>query len=94
VHLLNHTYNQKFLDAPIGASRQPLPPFEPPYALHPVREVIPLRNIEVVVRGLERARARLHPGETELAPESREGLLVFKIPELGEHALLEIVPSP
>ena len=51
VHLVNHTYNQRFLDAPVtAAARQALPAFDPPYSVHPIRTVIPVRGVKIRLR--------------------------------------------
>jgi len=47
VHLVNHTYNQKFLSTSSGPSKQALPSFEPSYRVHPIRQVIPVGPILV-----------------------------------------------
>ncbi len=45
IHLLNHTYNQRIMAMGIGRVKQPLPPYSSTEAVHPSREVIPLRDI-------------------------------------------------
>ena len=50
IHLLNHTYNQRVLSIPMGPSRQALPGYSQPYAVHPPRRVDPISNIRIKLK--------------------------------------------
>lgn len=94
VHLVNHTYNQRFLDAPIGAARQPLPPFDPVYSIHPIRNVI--RVPQVTIRASVEDGdyiVRVHPQGIEERVRASGGLLEYRLRDLGEYALVEIQPA-
>lgn len=43
IHLINHTYNQRIVAKSIGGVKKDLPPFSSTGAVHPPREVVPLK---------------------------------------------------
>lgn len=94
VHLVNHTYNQRMLDAPVGAARQALPPFDPTYSIHPIRNVIPVAGVKVRARLPEgRYKVRLAiTGEEATVEASRRGL-EYTLNELGEYEVVVIEPK-
>ncbi len=95
IHLVNHTYNQRFLDAPIGAARQPLPPFDPAYSIHPIRRVISVPSVQVHVRlepGSYLVR-RLIGGGEERVNARPDGWLDYELRGLSDHEVLAIEPS-
>jgi hypothetical protein len=94
IHLVNHTYNQKFLDAPIGAARQPLPPFDPAYSIHPIRRVISVPEATIHLRvehGSYLVRRLVEGSEERVRVEN--GILKYKIRGIGEHEIVAVEPS-
>lgn len=93
VHLVNHTYNQKILDAVIGSSRQALPPFDPSYSIHPIRSVIPVPRVKVKARLPEgRYNVRLAiSGKEDVVEAGGEGL-EYEVGPLGEYEVVVIEP--
>ena len=94
IHLVNHTYNQRILDAPIGASRQALPPFDPAYSIHPARTVIPVAGVRVRVRVPEEGRYRVLEALSgaEETVDSGGGWVEYTLRELGEYEVVVVEP--
>jgi hypothetical protein len=95
VHLVNHTYNQRFLDAPIGAARQPLPPFDPTYSIHPIRSVIRVPKVRLefeVEHGSYVARGLIGGWErrVNVAPG---GQAIVEVDALGEYEGVALLSS-
>ena len=93
IHLVNHTYNQRINDAPLGATRQQLPPFDPSYSIHPIRSVIPVPGVRVWAR-VEPGRYRviLPLRGVEETVEAPSGRLEYTIHEVGEYELVVVEP--
>ncbi len=95
IHLVNHTYNQRFLDAPIGAARQPLPPFDPSYSIHPIRWVIEVPSVRLALRvepGSYLVRRLIGGGEERIQVKPGERL-TYTLQGLGEYELLAVLPA-
>ncbi len=95
VHLVNHTYNQRFLDAPIGAARQPLPPFDPTYSIHPIRHVIRVPEVRLKFRvdpGSYVLRLPLRGVEERLRAEPGKPI-EYTLSPLGEYELVALLPA-
>ena len=97
VHLLNHTYNQRILSMPLGKTKQPLPGYSQPYAVHPPRSVIPIFNIKIKVRlenecGKVKITYPLRNKEIILEPKGK--ILEHNITELREYEVLIIEKYP
>ncbi len=97
VHLLNHSYNQRILARGIGRPRQPLPGFGSDEAVHPIREIIPVHNIEIsmsldLVRNQQRLRAFSPITEAEYEIEIHGDRAYIRIPLLGEFESVVIEP--
>ncbi len=95
VHLVNHTYNQRFLDAPIGAARQPLPPFDPAYSIHPIRRVIevPSATLHARLEPGDYLVRRLVGGGEERVRVGEDGRLAYTLRGLGEYEVLAVLPA-
>jgi hypothetical protein len=95
VHLVNHTYNQRILTAPTGPSKQSLPPFIPPYSVHPPRTVIPITNISIVLSTGNRedyiAYDAISNQRIDVAKEGSTSTI--KLRQLNEYALVVIEPK-
>lgn len=85
VHLLNHTYNQRILAAGVGRVKQPLPPYSTTESVHPPREVIPVRNVKIIVRGDVKSAYLPLRGNKEVPITVKEGKSIITIEELGEY---------
>jgi hypothetical protein len=95
IHLVNHTYNQRFLDAPIGAARQPLPPFDPTYSIHPIRHVIQVPRVRLefkVEQGSYIARGLIGGWERRINVAAGENAVV-NVDALGEYEVVALLPS-
>jgi len=95
IHLVNHTYNQRILTAPTGPSKQSLPPFAPPYSVHPPRVVIPVNDIVIRVKtGGESTSYTAFDAVTGSKLEASRGadVIEFKLKQLKEYALIVAEP--
>lgn len=93
IHLVNHTYNQRILDAPVGAARQALPPFDPTYSIHPIRNVIPVAGVRVrAMLPQGRYKVRLAISGHEDTVEAGGRGLEYTVNELGEYEVVVIEP--
>ncbi|HIP57474.1 MAG TPA: hypothetical protein EYH02_05350 [Ignisphaera aggregans] len=98
VHLLNHSYNQRILARGIGKTRQPLPGFGSDEAVHPIREVVPVHNIEIVLNldiigKHEVLRAYSPLTDSEFEVEIRNGYAYVRVPLLEEFESVVIEPK-
>ncbi len=77
----------------MGAARQALPPFDPSYSIHPIRNVIPVAGVKVRARLLEgRYKVRLAITGEEVTVEASWRGLEFTLNELGEYEVVVIEP--
>ena len=94
IHLLNHTYNQRILAIGIGKTKQPLPPYSTSESVHPIREVIPVYNVEVTLRveeGLEyRVYSPLRKKQYDVRMSGNK--LSFTIDRVGEYDAVIVEP--
>ncbi len=93
VHLVNHTYNQRFLDAPVSAAaRQALPAFDPPYSVHPIRTVIPVHGVKVVAEtGWSRTVVRQPLESVETVVDG--GRVEYQVEKLKDYTLVVLCPK-
>jgi hypothetical protein len=94
VHLVNHTYNQRILTAPTGPSKQSLPPYIPPYSVHPPRTIIPVNNIILELHSETDEKHTAYNAITgqKLEVVREEGKTIIKLNQLNEYALIVIEP--
>jgi len=94
VHLVNHTFNQRMLDAPSWPSRQTIPAFDPYYSIHPITTIIPLRGIYISIRwdGSEKVLVRDAIEGSEDIIVAKNGWAEIPISELREYKMLVIEP--
>ena len=93
VHLVNMTFNERILSAPLGPSKQSLPPFMPSYSVHPARSVIPVSDLRLRLKW-DGGPARAYDALTErdLEVETKGGYVDVRIPRLDEYMLVVVEP--
>lgn len=93
-HLVNLTFNERILAAPMGPSKQSLPPFTPQYSVHPARIVVEVPRFRLWIRDApERARAYDAVTGKEYKVERRSKLLEVRVEGLKEYSLLVVEPK-
>jgi hypothetical protein len=94
VHLVNHTYNQRILTAPTGPSKQSLPPYIPPYSVHPPRTIIPVNNIILELHSETDEKHTAYNAITgqKLEVVREKGKTIIKLNQINEYALIVIEP--
>jgi len=93
IHLLNHTYNQRILSIPMGASRQTLPGYSQPYAVHPPRRVNPISNIRIKLKlgkDWEEAKIVLPLRKAEKKVKIKNNEISYTLPILNEYEAIVI----
>ena len=92
--MLNHTYNQRILAISIGKTKQPLPPYSTSESVHPIREVIPVHNVEITLRVEEGLEYRVYSPLRKKQYNARVSgnKLSFTIDQVGEYDAVIIEP--
>ncbi len=96
IHLVNHTFNQRILDAPSTASRQMIHGFDPYYSVHPIRHIIPVRKIWITLSGLkdtENVIVRDVREDKESTLRVKNGKIKINVDELYDYKLIAILPK-
>jgi hypothetical protein len=92
-HLVNLTFNERILTAPLGPSKQSLPPFMPQYSVHPARIVVPVGPFKVwFATDWERVEAYDAVTGERLRAEVSGGRVAVEVPRLGEYAVVVVQP--
>ncbi len=93
-HLVNLTFNERILTAPLGPSKQSLPPFMPQYSVHPARIVLPVGPFKVwFLTEWERVKVFDAVTGEELEGRVANGILEVLVPGLSEYRLIVATPK-
>ncbi len=92
-HLVNLTFNERILTAPLGPSKQSLPPFMPQYSVHPARLVVPVGRFTVWFDSeWDRVKAYDAVSGEELKADTRDGRVIVEVPGLEEYRMVVVTP--
>lgn len=93
IHLLNHTYNQRIMAMGIGRSKQPIPPYSSVEAVHPAREIIPVGNVKITIKGsVDNLKAYTLISKKKIEIKTSRDQALILLDKLNEYEIVVIEP--